>query len=177
MRRANMDSILWFFWISVVSLSIYLAFSIGPIWQVLKILYIPLSILASSLLFNFRSSSSFSWLSTVFYFAFAGLLVLPILLINLYIPIPWWFIIVAPIQCLLYWNANNRIPRQEEREWIEYAARMGYTWSQLQDRLKGHISQGKQNWPRSIIRYSYIRFLYNLSPSLQREQTYSTHYL
>lgn len=134
MRKMNWNTIILFFWLLAIVCPVVFAFQSNNIAQILKICYIPLSIMASGILFNFKPLSL--WVSNVFYFVPFAITLAPIAIVTTLIPEPTWFQVVIPIQFIIYWKVNRDIPRRTNEEWRMFKERNGYTSEDIEQMLK-----------------------------------------
>ena len=118
-RKINCDSPTTLTWLFSIVAPFVFAFIYKDLWQIIKLIYIPLSIFSAGFFFNFLVGplvvSTFSWRLVAL-----GAWVLtfaPLVAIAVYLPEPIWFQVIIPLTYLMFWVANRWIPRKEKEDW------------------------------------------------------------
>jgi hypothetical protein len=143
LARGNWDTRAMIFYIAAVVCPIVFAFTINPI-QLLKLSYLPLSILIAGFLFNIPSVPS---ISKVFCLIPPILLSLLIVVIQASIPEPVWFAFVPFLQIWFFWRMMRVLPNSEAYDWRRFTARTGLSIEQCheiidQERQKPYSERG-----------------------------------
>ena len=118
-RKINCDSPTTISWLFSLVAPFVFAFLFKDFWQILKLTYIPLSVISAGHFFNALVGPLVSDLLIMRLFALGvwGLLLSPLIAIAVCLPDPIWFQAIIPFTYLMFWVANRWIPRKEKEDW------------------------------------------------------------
>tara|TARA_Y100001933_G_scaffold122702_1_gene122521 strand:- start:200 stop:709 length:510 start_codon:yes stop_codon:yes gene_type:complete len=118
-RKVNCDSPTTFSWLFSIVAPFIFAFIYKDFWQILKLIYIPVSVFSAGHFFNALvgplAPRSF-WLRfcAIEYWL---LMISPLMAIAIYLPDPIWYQAIIPFTYLMFWVANRWIPQKEKEDW------------------------------------------------------------
>ncbi len=64
-----------------------------------------------------------------------AIFLLPVALIHRLVPSPSWYIVVVPLQLILFWYVQRHLPKVKQQEWEEFSRNTGMSPEQIEEGL------------------------------------------